>query len=51
MAKAKTVKCHNCGAENPADYTFCHHCRVPPKSAAAAKTAKKSSAKKGAKKR
>lgn len=27
----RDVACHECGAPNPADYTFCWHCRALPK--------------------
>lgn len=45
--KATDLDCHNCGAKNPAGYTFCHHCRHEPKVAAArAPAPKKVAAKK-----
>lgn len=27
----KTIACHACETHNHADYTFCYHCRHPPK--------------------
>lgn len=29
MAKEAHKRCSSCGADNPADYTFCFHCNAP----------------------
>ncbi len=52
MSSSSDIACPCCGAHNPHDFTFCHHCRTPrdaEQRAAAGKLPKKSGAKKSAK--
>lgn len=53
MATEKTRDCDHCEATNPADYSFCFHCRREPGDVeeAAAAEPKKASKKSAAKKR
>lgn len=51
MSSPLDLACPCCGALNPHDFTFCHHCRTPrdPEGrAAAGKLPKKTAAKKSA---